>query len=53
MKKNSQVQELKQQVRYALKYLLEEGVAVKIGNKYRLKTQKEIAKELTDIKNAP
>lgn len=32
-----------------LNYLLEEGVVVKMGDKYRLKTKKEIEKELQII----
>jgi hypothetical protein len=32
-----------------LNYLLEEGVVKKIGDKYRLKTNQEIQKELQDI----
>jgi hypothetical protein len=38
-------------VKQSLQYLLDEGVIVKIGDKYRLKTKKEIKKELNDILN--
>ncbi len=33
-------------------YLLEEGVVVKTGDKYRLKTEKEIQKEIQNIFNS-
>lgn len=44
--------EVEKAVKHSIKYLLEEGVIVKVGNKYRLKTKKEINKELNDILNS-
>lgn len=41
--------EVEAAVKQSVKYLLDEGVIVKVGNKYRLKTQKEIRKEINDI----
>jgi len=41
--------ELKEAIQLSLKYLIEEGVVLKEGKKYRLKTKKEIKKELNDI----
>ena len=38
-------------VKQSLQYLLDEGVIVKVGDKYRLKTKREIKKELNDILN--
>lgn len=32
-----------------MEYLVAEGIAVKIGNEYRLKTKKEIKQELEEI----
>ena len=41
-----------QQVQLHLDYLLSEGVVIKLENgNYRLKTENEIADELTDIEN--
>lgn len=39
-------------VKNALNYLIAEGVVVKTGHKYRMKTKKEIAQELKAIENA-
>jgi len=39
-------------VKQSLQYLLDEGVIVKVGNKYRLKTKREIKRELNDILNS-
>lgn len=39
-------------VQKELNYLETEGVVVKIGDKYRMKTPKEIQKELQDIFNS-
>lgn len=39
-------------VKQSLQYLLDEGVIVKIGDKYRIKTKREINKELEDIINS-
>jgi phage antirepressor YoqD-like protein len=44
--------EVEKAVRQSIKYLLEEGVIIKVGSKYRLKTKKEINKELEDILNS-
>jgi len=44
--------ETKKQVKKALDYLLAEGVIVKIGHRYRMKTKKEIETELKEIENA-
>jgi hypothetical protein len=44
--------ETREMVKTALNYLIAEGVVVKKGNKYRMKTKKEIAQELKDIENA-
>ena len=44
-------QDVEESVKHSLQYLLDEGVIVKIGDKYRLKTKKEIKKELNDILN--
>ena len=38
--------EKKKAIKDALKYLLTEGFVVKIGNKYRLKTKKELNSDL-------
>ena len=45
-------QEVEQAVKQSLKYLLEEGVIVEDNGKYRIKTKKEIRKELEDILNS-
>jgi hypothetical protein len=44
--------ETKKQVKKALDYLLTEGVVVKVGHRYRMKTKKEIEAELKEIENA-
>jgi hypothetical protein len=44
-------QDVEGAVKQSLQYLLDEGVIVKIGDKYRLKTKREIKKELNDILN--
>jgi hypothetical protein len=44
--------ELEILVRKKLDYLIAEGMVVQIGNKYRLKTQKEINNELDFILSA-
>lgn len=43
--------ELRRQVSASLNYLIKEGMVVKIGDRYRLKTQEELRKELEDIEN--
>jgi isocitrate dehydrogenase len=50
--KNISKKETRRLVKNALDYLIAEGVVVKIGNKYRMKTKKEIARELKAIENA-
>ena len=42
-------EELEEVVKHSLKYLLDEGIVVKTGNKFRLKTQKEIDQDLQSI----
>lgn len=42
-------EEREEMIQSHLNYLLEEGVVKKIGDKYRLKTDQEIQKELQDI----
>jgi hypothetical protein len=44
--------ELEILVRKKLDYLIAEGMVIQIGNKYRLKTQKEINNELDFILSA-
>jgi hypothetical protein len=44
--------EVEAAVKQSLQYLLDEGVIVKVKDKYRLKTKKEINKELEDILNS-
>jgi hypothetical protein len=41
--------ELEAAVRNSLNYLIEEGLVVQIGNKYRLKTQRELDQELQNL----
>jgi hypothetical protein len=43
------LEEREEMIQSHLNYLLEEGVVKKMGDKYRLKTDKEIQKELQDI----
>jgi len=45
-------EEVETHVKKSLQYLLDEGVIVKINDKYRLKTKKEIDKELQNILNS-
>ena len=42
-------EELEEIVKHSLKYLLDEGVIVKVNDKFRIKTQKEIDQELQSI----
>jgi len=44
-------EELQKAVIHSLNYLMEEGMIVKEDEKYRLKSQKEIDKEISDILN--
>jgi hypothetical protein len=37
------------QVQSALDYLIAEGIAIKIGDGYRLKTKKELQEEMSEI----
>ncbi len=46
MKKTKHTKQQRQKVKQALEYLIAEGFVVKVGNKYRLKTEEEIAKEI-------
>lgn len=46
MKKNKHTKQQRQEVKKALDYLIAEGFVVKVGNKYRLKTEEEISKEI-------
>lgn len=39
-------QEIEEQVKVALKYLMDEGLVVQEGEYYRMKTDEEIAEEL-------
>ena len=41
--------ELRDQIVASLQYLMAEGMVVQVGDRYRLKTKKEIRKELKDI----
>ena len=43
--------ELRNTVIHSLNYLMEEGIIVKEYDKYRLKTQKEVDKEISNILN--
>ena len=43
--------ELRNAIVHALNYLTEEGMIVEENKKYRLKTQEEIDKEISDILN--
>jgi predicted transcriptional regulator len=43
--------EIRNAVIHSLNYLMEEGMIVKEDEKYRLKTQEEIDKEIKDILN--
>ena len=44
-------EEIRNAVIHSLNYLMEEGMIVKEDEKYRLKTQEEIDKEISDILN--
>jgi predicted transcriptional regulator len=44
--------EVRKAVISSLNYLMEEGVIVEENKKYRLKTQEEINKEISDIFNS-
>ena len=44
-------EELEEQVRHSLEYLVTEGVVIQHGNSYRLKSEEEIEQELEDIEN--
>jgi len=44
-------QQIEEQVKIALKYLIDEGVVVQEGIYYRMKTAEEIAEELKAILN--
>jgi len=44
-------EELRRQIVASLEYLIAEGMVVQVGDRYRLKTKKEIRKELKDIEN--
>lgn len=39
-------------IQHELDYLLAEGVVVKMGDKYRLKTEQEIKQEIENIYNS-
>ena len=41
--------ELEEVVKHSLKYLLDEGIIIKIDDKFRLKTEKEINQDLKNI----
>jgi predicted transcriptional regulator len=43
--------ELRNAIVHALNYLTEEGMIVEENKKYRLKTQEEVDKEISDILN--
>ena len=43
--------ELRNAIIHALNYLMEEGMIVKENDKYRLKTQEEVDKEIENILN--
>jgi predicted transcriptional regulator len=45
-------EEIRNAVIHSLNYLMKEGMIVKEDEKYRLKTQKEIDKEISDILNS-
>lgn len=32
-----------------LRYMIEEGMVVKVGNKYRIKTEAELEREMSDL----
>jgi hypothetical protein len=49
MKKQNSTKETQRLVKLALDYLITEGVVVKVGHKYRLKTKQEIQEELKKI----
>jgi hypothetical protein len=44
-------EELELQIKHSLDYLVAEGIVVKRGEYYRLKTEEEIEQELRDIEN--
>lgn len=44
-------QQLEEQVKVALQYLMDEGLVVQEGIYYRMKTEEEIAEELEAILN--
>jgi hypothetical protein len=44
-------QQIEEQVKIALQYLMDEGVVVQEGTYYRMKTEEEIAEELDAILN--
>jgi hypothetical protein len=44
-------EELRAQLVNSLEYLIAEGLVVEVGGNYRLKTKKEIRKELRDIED--
>jgi hypothetical protein len=45
-------EELETMVKHSIDYLLKEGIIVQVGDKFRLKTKKEIKKELDSILNS-
>jgi len=49
MKKQNNKKETERLVKHALDYLIAEGVVVKVGHRYRMKTEQEIQKELKRI----
>jgi len=45
-------EELETMIKHSIDYLLKEGIIVQVGDKFRLKTKKEIKKELDSILNS-
>jgi hypothetical protein len=48
-KKTEEDKALERSIRSGLKYLIAEGIVVQVGDRYRLKTEKEMAEEILAI----
>jgi hypothetical protein len=47
--KQKHTKQQRKEVEKALEYLIAEGFVIKVGGEYRLKSDKEIAKELAEV----
>lgn len=46
---NMSYEEQHKAVHDTLRYMIEEGMVVKVGNKYRIKTEAELEREMSDL----